>query len=572
MGEDLNTVEARAKWLEGKLSIHDLDSARENLQAFVRTDAWQNLATSLGVEGKDHRLSSKFKRGREIPRQEYEAMYIEDPIFARIVDAVPEHGTRRWIKVTAVDKKDEDGGTEVENDFSQDVMDALEDLDAQQKFFELWRLARLDGGAAMVLAADDGQDPEEPLDLSRVKTLSALNVVTRFEIFPTDIDEDITSPTFRQPLFYGFTGKASARSAALEQAPKSSREQFASGQRTAPGLAHLTGSQRIHHSRVIRMRGIILSESLDRTQGTALLEDFNWGTPIIQRVFDDLRQYNTIFSHVEAGFKDMSQGVFGMKNLAELLAVSDSNEKLIKRMTLIGLAASTFNMVLFDPDFESYEKRSAQFSGIDNVLKRFMEKLGGAAEIPLTKLFGMTPAGLSTDDAAGERTFNSSISTKQRRKLRNPINRVVEILLNAKEGPTGGIVPEQWRVQFVPLDEPNETEDSQRRKVDAETDALHLLNGTLELHEVRTRVRNDPDSPYTLDARVDEAMEAAAEPMDPGEAAELGAGLGLPTPDPEVTPEPLPPGVEGGSGHDPELDSAHKDPEKKKKPEGHRRG
>ncbi len=541
-----STLDGRVDWIEKRLSIDDLDGAIENIEAFVRTDAWQNLATNLGVQGKDHRLSSKFKRGRQIPREEYESMYIEDPIFARVVDGVPEHGTRRWIKVTAVDQTDEDGGEgKVENDFSQDVMDALEDLDAQQQFFELWRLARLDGGAAMVLAADDGQTPDKPLKLESIKSLKSLNVVTRFEIFPTDIDEDVTSPTFRQPLSYAFTGKASARSAEQERAPKDPNAQFASGQRRGPTKKELANAQKIHHTRVIRLRGIILSESLDRTQGTALLEDFNWGTPIIQRVYDDLRQYNSIFSHTEAAFKDLSQGVFGMKNLAELLAVTDSNDKLIKRMTLIALAASTFNMVLFDPEFESYEKRTSSFGGIDRVMIRFMEKLAAASEIPLTKLFGMAPAGFSTDDISAEKTFNASISTKQRRKLRKPINRVIEILLHAKEGPTKGVVPEQWKSQFVPLDEPNETEDSTRRKTDAETDAVHLQNGSLELHEVRTRLRNDPDLPYTLDARVDEAMQEAAEPMDPAEAAALAASLPTPLPgaDPEVEP-PLPPGVD----------------------------
>ncbi len=546
------TVEARAEWLANKLSVYDLENARENMTQFMRSDAWQNLTTNLGVEGKDHRVGARFQPGREVSRQEYEAMYIEDPLFARIVDGVPEHGTRRWIKITALDQTDDEGGDKIENDFSQDVMDALDKLDAQDQFFELWRLSRLDGGAAMIIPADDGQDPSEELNLKNIKSLEALNVVTRYEIFPTEINNDPTSPFFREPMFYTFTGKASARSAHIEK-PGDQRDQTAAGQRApakSSGFDKLAGAQKIHHSRVIRMRGIVLSESLDRIQGTSQRDDFNWGVPIVQRVIDDLRQYNSIFSHVEAGFKDMSQGVFGMKNLAELLSVTDSNQKLIDRMTLIALAASSFNMVLFDPEFESYEKRVSQFGGVDQVLMRFMEKLAGAAEMPLTKLFGLTPAGLSTDDEAGDRTFNATIASKQRKKLRKPISRLVEILLHAKEGPTDGVVPEKWKMQFVPLDEPNEKEDADRRKIEADTDAAHLLNGTLELHEARTRLRNDPDLPYTLDAQVDEAMQAAAEPMDPEEAAKIAAELAagappVPPPVPDPDPDnPPPPEVE----------------------------
>ncbi len=72
--ENLNTLEGRVDWLSKRLSVDDLEHAKENLTSFMRTDQWQNLATSLGVKGKDHRLSAKFKRGREIPREEYESM------------------------------------------------------------------------------------------------------------------------------------------------------------------------------------------------------------------------------------------------------------------------------------------------------------------------------------------------------------------------------------------------------------------------------------------------------------------------------------------------------------------
>lgn len=509
---------ARMQTIERSLTIEDLDAATANLEAFIRTDTWQNLATSLGVEGKDHRLNSKFRRGREIQRQEYEGMYIEDPIFAKVIDQIPEHGTRKWIKVTAQDAEDDAGGN-VDADFSQNTLDALEDLDAQAQFFELWRLARLDGGSAMLIGADDGQMPDKELNLDRIKTVSHLNVVTRFEIFPTDIIEDITSPFFREPEFYMFTGKANARAAGIvnRNTTNSMRKQALLG----------LGAQAIHHSRVIRMRGIILSESLDRTQGTSVLEDFNWGTPFVQRVYDDLRQYNTIFGHVEAGFKDMSQGVFGYKNLAEILSTTKGNEKLLKRMTLIALAASTFNMVLIDPEFESYTKTTATFSGVESVLIRFMEKLAASAEIPMTKLFGLAPAGLSTDDKSGEKTFNASIANKQRRKLRKPINRVVDALLHAKDGPTSGSVPEKWKVTFIPLDEPNETENATRRKAEAETDTLLINSGQIDLVEARSRIKNDPESPYTLNSERDKALEEMNDPMTELEISKETAELGL---------------------------------------------
>ena len=485
--------------MENRLSIADLKNARRNLEAFVRQDGWENSVTGLNIANRDHRIAARFRHGRQIGRAEYEAMYVEDPIFARIVDGIPEHATRKWIKITG-STESEDGDTD--SDFGKATLDALEDLDAQGQFFELLRLSRLDGGAAMIIGADDGKDPEEPLDLNSIRRIDHLNVLSRFEIFPQELDRDPTSPTYQQPLFYDFTGTASAIAGTTE-----------------------TTSGRIHHSRVIRMLGIRVSESPFRGTATEqsetdLVSDLYWGTPIAQRVYDDLRQYNTIFGYVESGFKDLSQGVMGIKNLAEILSSDCGNEKLIRRMSLIGLAASSFNMVLYDPDFEQYEKRMAQLTGVDGVLIRFMEKLAAASELPLTKLFGMAPAGLSTDDESGERNFNTSIADKQKRLLKEPIGRVVEALLYSKEGPTDGKVPDQWSVSFVPLDEPSEDELAARRKLEAETDSIHIQNGTISEKEARSRLENEPDSPYVFDSDFDEAAEEmeTAEPLEQAEA------------------------------------------------------
>lgn len=489
------------------LSVQDLDEAQRLIGDMVRHDMWQNIATNLGVENKDHRQSARYVSGRTIQRKEYEAMYVEDPVFAKIVDGIPEHGTRKWIKVTAQESQGDQQSDDVESDFGADVLDALEDLEAQARIFELWRLARLDGGAAMVIGANDGRQASEPLEETQIKSLDFLNVVSRYEIYPSDPIRDVTSPDFRKPEFYMFTGNVGKEKQQQAESLFKNRSNASASSEQFEDL----GAIKIHHSRIIRMRGIVLAEASDRVQSER--DDGFWGTPIIQRVYDDLRQYNNIFAHVEAGFKDLAQGIMGIKNLPEILATAQGNELLLKRMTLIALAASSFNMVLFDPEHETYEKRPGAFAGVDSVLLRFMEKLSSASEIPMTKLFGMPPAGLSTDDESAEKTFNAAIANKQKRKLRDPLNRIVSALLHASEGPTDGNVPEKWKITFIPLDEPNEKEQADTSYIRAQTDKLHLENGTLDEVEVRSRLKNDPEQPYTLNPDRDEAMESLNDPL-----------------------------------------------------------
>ena len=251
--------------IPNSISIDDLDKGERAILDMVHHDMWQNIATNLGVENKDHRIRARYVTGRAIPRQEYDSMYREDPVFAKIVDGIPEHGTRKWIKVTAQMDEGEDGSDDVDSDFGADVLDALEDLDAQQQVFELWRLARLDGGAAMIIGADDGKNPEEPLDLERIKSVRHLNVVSRHEIFPSDLIEDINSPNFRDPEFYMFTGRAGlSKSENQQEVNTIVRSSPMQGTIRGNALEEL-GAQRLHHTRVIRMRGIVVADSQARS-------------------------------------------------------------------------------------------------------------------------------------------------------------------------------------------------------------------------------------------------------------------------------------------------------------------
>lgn len=457
--------EERLNAIDSKLSIEMLGKASTDIRAFVRSDDWQNVMTGLGINSKDHRKHGTFSAGRPIEPMEYEAMYLEDPYFAKIVDTPADYATKEWIDIS--------GGKESAEDFGSTLLDELDRLDTREMCRDVMRYALLDGGAVIILGANDGNAPDVPLNMDTIATVDFLHVMRRQEITPIEIDRTPTSRTFRQPLFY----------------------------------MPANTSARIHASRVIRVRGIWLSDLISsNTSGS--MSPLYWGVPIAQRVGDALRDYHSVMGHIGAAFKDLSQAAMGVKGLAEILATEKGNENLIKRLTLVALTASSFNAVLFDPEFESYEKKnSTTMGGVAEVIDRVREHLAGVSEIPITKLFGTTPAGFSTDDKSGERTFCASIAVKQDRMLRKPIRRIAEVVMAAKEGPIKKI-PKGWGFKFNAIEERNRAEEATTRKTEAETDAIHLANGVLTEAEIRTRLANDPENPYTLDDSVTKAIEA----------------------------------------------------------------
>ncbi|MBI4815194.1 MAG: DUF1073 domain-containing protein [Deltaproteobacteria bacterium] len=447
-----------------------------------RFDGWQNLLTGLALESKDHRLGAKFTRGPRRDPSLVDAQYEEDWLFARIIDTVPDHATRKFIQVTIDDSADEDLGLTVRH--------RLEELDVANRFFDLMRFDGLDGGACMVLGADDGADPATPLNVARVRRVRHLNVVRRHEIQVERLDEDPNSEYYGEPEYYRF-----------------SRTQ-----------------QRIHASRVIRLVSIPAGP-------WSPYRDNGWGVPRIQRLYDEMRSFGTLFDYVEGGFKDLTQGALSIKGLANILGHADGETRLKDRLRLMQMTASVFNAVLLDAD-EKFEKRtSGTMAGYSDVMLRFMDKLASASEIPISILFTNRPTGFATDNDADKRTFYDSVANKQRRWLNKPVERVLEVVMHEQEGPTGGTPPKNWSWQWQPLEEENEKETAERRKTEAETDT-HLVDaGLITLGEARSRLVNDAKTPYVLDLELD--LDAKEEP-DPEPDPEPNPG----DPDPDDPPAP----------------------------------
>lgn len=453
---------ARGK-TEGKTtSRFDAKTLQGMARVAAKFDAWQNIATKLGVQGKDARLEGNFVGRAPRSQQEIERLYEQDDIFPIAVDRIPEHGTRRWIRITGATTKT--GRPDL--DFSRALFEELESHDAQFKIFDLWRMHRLSGGSGLLLGVEDGRKPSEPLDLARVRKLKTLNVLSRWELFAGEIDRDPYSENYDQPLWY----------------------------------TTINSAERIHYSRVIRLpRHMIASRrSHFAIQG--------WDVPIVERVYDPIRQFGTLLGYIEAMFQDLVQGVLEMDGLAAALSADDGDEILIRRMQMISFARSMFNMVLVDKD-EKYDRRNQAPTGLSDLVVRAMDRLAAATGMPLSILFGQPPTGLSTDDESGRRSFYDSVATQQRRLLRKPITILCEVLLAATEGPFKGKSPDSWSFDFLPLEEPNQNDDAQRRDLESQTEERLIGLGLLDRSEVRSKYANDPQSPYQINHGLDDALQ-----------------------------------------------------------------
>lgn len=109
---------------------------------------------------------------------------------------------------------------------------------------------------------------------------------------------------------------------------------------------------------------------------------------------------------------------------------------------------------------------SYTFSGLDNVLLQFGQQISGACGIPLVRLFGQSPAGLSSTGDSDIRNYYDSINAQQELNLRQPMDLLLSVCYRSKFGKPR---PESMDFDFAPLWQMSTTEKFAMAKTAAET-------------------------------------------------------------------------------------------------------
>jgi phage-related protein (TIGR01555 family) len=109
-----------------------------------------------------------------------------------------------------------------------------------------------------------------------------------------------------------------------------------------------------------------------------------------------------------------------------------------------------------------------------------MTRLATAAEMPMTLLFGQSPAGMSATGESDIRFFYDRIKGLQNRKLYPIIRKLVEIELAARR-----VTPTNWNITFRPLRQASDKELAETKETQSKADETYIKNGVLSPIEVR---------------------------------------------------------------------------------------
>ena len=416
--------------------------ARRKAAPVDRVDGWQNVMLGLGTS-RDKGMYAECLPTR-LSQQQCEDLWLGDDMADKIVTALPGDALRSGVDISLSAIED----AEQRAAMLDTITAAVSDLGFEERLLQCLQYERAYGGSAIYVGAVDGRSPEQPLDAKAIRSIRHLTVFERRSLNATQYQDDPMEPDYGKPTMFDVVSWS--------------------------GVG--TG-KKIHSSRLILFPGRRVT---DRNP----TENNGWGESILSLVYDVLRMFNSGWMGAGYTLHDFSVAIMKIKGLASILAANNPTA-VATRAQAIEMGRSVSKTILIDAD-EDYERKTTTLTGLSDVLDQFAKRLSAAAGMPMTRLFGISAAGLNATGEGDARNWYDAVSDYQKSKVLPPYEHFLRLLFASKTGPTAGIEPENWSVKFPPLWQPTEQEQATTRKTVAETDAIYFDMGVVTSAEVRS--------------------------------------------------------------------------------------
>ncbi|WP_061342980.1 phage portal protein [Clostridium botulinum] len=390
----------------------DSKTAIKNNKATITLDAFQNVLARLGagtpnlLEGTDYpitRLTQNFQLMNSLYRSHW--------IVRKIIDTIPEDMVKNWINIT----------TQLEPEQLKRFDKLQRTTRIQREILQGLKWGRLYGGAAAVIIIDGHENIlEQPLDYDMIMpdSFKGLIIGDRWSgITPGEnLIEDVSSPDFGLPEHYMWNA-----------------DNF---------------TVKVHHSRILRFTG----RELPYIEKCA---ETGWGASEIEIVFDELKKRdNTSYNIAQLIFL-ANLRVLKMADLGETLAIGDeqSQKDLYNTVQAQNWLMSNMGMYILNKD-DDFQTHQYSFSGLNEIYESFMLDVSGAAEMPVTKLFGRSPAGFNATGEGDSKNYYETIEQKQVAQLDPILDKLLPIMFMSEFG----AIPDDLDYTYNSIATPSEDE------------------------------------------------------------------------------------------------------------------
>lgn len=441
-------------------------------------DGLRNVVSGMGTD-RDMRSFSRFTYGIYQDFAELEAAYSENWIARQVIDAPVDDATREW-RTSSHEK-------------ATDIQREEKRLNLQGVTQEAFKWAGLYGGAGVLMITD--QPLEKPLDVTKIKrgSLKRLLVLDRMLLSGQQYNyTNPLDPNYTLPEIYRVAG----------------------------------GTQEIHWTHFVRAPGAKLPLRIRMING-------GWDDSQLRRCMEDIKDAVAAKGGIASLIQEANVDIISKEGLAEALGSGDMDGQVAERYRLFGMMKSLFRLGLLDST-EEYARHPAQFGGLGEVLRSLMEWVSGAAEIPMTRLFGVQAKGLGDSGEGDMRNYYNAIRSRQESDYRQFLEVIDRVLVRSALGE----MPEEYEFEFNPLSQPSDTELAQQELGFANADDVRLQQGVVRRSQLMRKLQAHGTYAIT-DEDIKAAEKLEREPIGANEP-DLDFGLpdaGLPAGDMSADPE-----------------------------------
>lgn len=331
-------------------------------------DGLENLVAQLGT-AQDKREYSQFVNNKNLSLQgnegELNALYRTESFAGKIVDIIPDDMTREWRIFTG----------DIDPKIVQQLVETEEAVNLRGNFNQAHKWARLYGTGFIVMSIDDGQTPDKPLDINRIKKggLRFIHNIDRHRINHKDVVPvaDPLNPNYGMPEYYRFVESNTV----------------------------------IHHSRMLRFDGLKLP--FDEFRRNNYFSD-----SVLGRVYDEILNLKTTANGSSSMVHESNVDIFKVKGFMNYLQSADGETLLRKRFTLANMFKSFNNALILDSE-EEYTQKTNTFAGLKDLMMAQALFLSGASDIPATRLLGSSASGLNATGEGDLKNYYDTVRSKQ---------------------------------------------------------------------------------------------------------------------------------------------------------------
>ena len=481
-------------------------------QRGVAKDGFSNALARLGANTPNLLNATEYTMSR-MTRDfgTLNAMYRDSWIVRRIVDIIPADMLKNWITITSG----------LSPDLLKKIDIELRRTQLIKKLQEGMCWGRLYGGALGIMLIRGQGSPEQlamplrldemvPGDFAGLVTLDRWNGVSP----SSELCDDITDSEYGLPEAYLVTDP-------------------------------IDGSMtRIHHSRCIRFVG----NNLPFWEKQA---ELYWGASVIEAIFDELKKRDNVSWNIAQLTFMANLRVLKMQDLGQTLGATDamSQAELYRTLTAQHWLASNMGIQIMDAA-DGLETHQYTFGGLADCYQQFIMDISGAAEIPVTKLFGRSPSGLNATGESDLQNYYDMIGEKQESLLRPILNKLLPPFMMS----LFGAVPDDLDFDFNPVSEPSDKERADLAKSGTDNVVAAVNAGLVSKRTALKELKQQADRTGVWTNITDEDIEKASDEIDdPGEMGMPGMpGMGMGGPEKNEAPKsPQGPGNEPGQGNGP---------------------